>query len=138
MVNVQSFMDVHELDPQEVAKELFPTNAYPVMALKRILTGEALLDSDQIQKLAHLAGVGVEKVFNKGWSRSTDRSENGPKYILTSGSWRAEIDRMSWVTRLFHNDRPVVEEIISKPTVGLVEYINDLELAITRAEFNNP
>jgi len=135
MINLTSFISAHKLDSTEVAKELFPTNAYPVMALRRIISGSALLDSDQITRLAAMANTTVEKVFNNGWSVATDFICPTPKYILTSGDWRAEIDRATWVTKLFCKDKAVSEKLISSPTVTLSEFINALELVIAKKDF---
>ena len=136
MINLQSFIDAHNLDPQRTASELFPTNAYPVMAMKRVLQGEALLDSDQIQRLAAFAGTTVSKVFNNGWSMSTDFISSSPKYVLESDAWRAEIDRASWVTTLYHKGNVVTERVISSPSVGLSEFIGMLELIIAKQDFS--
>lgn len=135
MINLKSFLIAHKLDPKKTAQELFPDNGYPVMAMKRILDGEALLDSSQITRLAAFAGVPVSKVFNNGWSVATDFVSSSPKYVLTSDTWRAEIDRSTWVTQLFLNDELVHEQVISSPTATLSDLIQSLELVIAKADF---
>lgn len=135
MINLQSFIEAHNLDPAATARELFPDNAYPVMAMKRILQGEALLDSGQIARLAAFARVPVSKVFNNGWSI---RSEGGPEkttYTLESDEFRAEIDRSSWVTTLYHKGKAVHEEVISSPTVTISEFLRSLETVIAKQDF---
>lgn len=135
MINLKSFMDAHKLDPAKTARELFPGNAYPVMAMKRILDGEALMDTDQVERLAAFAGVPVSKVFNNGWSFAADWGEDRKVYTLESDGWRAEIDRATWVTTLYHNGKAVHEEVICSPTVTLSEMLSALELVIAKQDF---
>lgn len=135
MVNLKSFIEAHDLDPNETARELFPGNAYPVMAMKRILQGHALLDTDQVSRLAAFAGVPVSKVFNNGWSVSTEGTPDTPKYILETEDWRAEIDRTTWMTTLFHKGSPVQTKMISSPTVKLSELVSALDMEIIKHDF---
>jgi len=130
-MDVKKLIQDRDLDIKIIAKELFPENAYPQMAFKRILKGEATLSVPQIKRLAALAGMDPSKALSGNW---TKRSK-GTKFTITSGDYRAELDMKSWITRLFHGKSMFHEELLTRPFIPLSEYIAQVEDRITKHEF---
>ena len=63
-IDLQQLIEIYNLDKKEIAETLFPGAKYPTLALNRIISGEALLDSDQVSKLALFIGVPIEKLYS--------------------------------------------------------------------------
>lgn len=61
--NINKIMSQYGLQEQEVAFLLWPMVKYPELAFKRVLRGEAYLDSAQICALAHYLQVPVYELF---------------------------------------------------------------------------
>lgn len=61
--NINSVIERYSLNPDDVAKALFPHVRYQKLALDRVLKGEATLDVNQLESLANLAGVFVHDLF---------------------------------------------------------------------------
>ena len=131
MIDVTKFITDHDLDKKEVAKHLFPENRYPIMAFKRILDGAALLDSEQLAKLAALAKVSIVKLFSGNWDTTSTRN----MLSMESGEYRAELDMLTWTTRIFHRSSMFYEEILTQPTIPLSQYVEHISLRIAKHEF---
>ena len=131
MIDVNKLIEDHNLDKKELARAMFPENIYPGMAFKRILDGEALLDSAQVLKLAAIVGVNVLQLFNGSW----ETTQSPSKYVIDNGDYRAELDWKSWTTRIFHKGSMFFEEVLTKPTISLSEYVHEIGLRIAKHEF---
>lgn len=117
------------LDVKEVASHLFPSNSYPKLALNRILSGEAVLDATQISKLSLLTGRSVSQLFNTGdWRHEITDGV----YVLTSGTFKAELDTKTWITKIFDKNTLFHDEVIHAGTTSLSEYVNKLNSIITK------
>jgi hypothetical protein len=105
----------------EVARELFPSNRYPLFALNRILRGKALLNSAQLSRLALLCGCSVTDLYEPtGWI-----SERGTRSlaVFTRPGYRAELDLNTMVTRLFADDQLAHTETITSRSLPVEEYL---------------
>lgn len=51
----------------DVAKQLFPKHMHPVAALRRVLRGEASLNTDQIIKLAAVLSTTAAELIESDW-----------------------------------------------------------------------
>lgn len=49
---------------RDVARALFPDVKYPMMALRRAISGEQKLNVDQVKKLAEIADCTVDEILN--------------------------------------------------------------------------
>lgn len=124
--NISAIIEQYKLEPKSLAAELFPGNAYPMPALKRVIDGEALLNTDQISKLSHLTGIPIEKLFTGEKWKSGKSSEN--LIILENGEFRAELDRTSWLTRVYHKNSLFHESVITDGnTLPMSEYLTELD-----------
>lgn len=131
MINVQEIIDKYSLDGKVVAELLFPDNKYPVPALKRVIIGEMNLDSDQLHKLASLAGVTVSELYNNDWEFIRGET-NTITFIAANGSYRAILDLNTWVTRIFDTESLFHESIIHGGAISLGEYLNKLDSIIKK------
>jgi hypothetical protein len=131
MINVKKFIADHNLDTMEVAAQLFPENNYQKMALKRILDGSALLDSEQVSKLAAMAKVPINQLFSGAWNTGA----KADTLVFEAGDYRAELDTTLWITRILHRGSLFHEEVLTKPTIPLKEYLEQISLRIIKQEF---
>lgn len=134
-IDLEGFIKTHALNKKLVAQELFPTNSYPELALRRILKGEALMDSDQISKLAALAGVTPGEVFQGAEWTLDFGSPDGQTIILESNDYRAELDRSTWMTKFFYKGSLFHQQIILSPNVSLARYLRELDLIVAGQQF---
>lgn len=71
--NLNKVIKLYNLDTEEVATTLFPHVKYQKLALDRVLKGEAVLDTEQLEALAKLAGVLIHDLFVvEDWKGSTE------------------------------------------------------------------
>lgn len=132
-VDLGKIIKDHKLSKKELANELFPKNGYPVMALTRIIKGEALLDTDQISKLSSLTGVSINDLFSKEKWKQIKKAEN---YIFTCGDYKAILNSKDWITKIYRNGSLFHEEVIHKKTIPLSEYFDSLNSIIIKSEQN--
>ena len=117
-----------DLGKKEIAEHLFPKNKFPVLALNRVVNGEAQLDSEQISKLAMLLGVEIQDLYVANWVPSHKKN----KLVFNSDDFRAELDTKTWTTNIFHKDTLLHGVVLSKESVSLKEYINKLNSEINK------
>lgn len=122
-------MSSAEIDETEMASILFPKVKYPKMALKRILSGEAVLDADQISRLALFLDTSIDKLFSN-WKASYKKGS----HKFTMGVYTAELDSATWVTKLFKSDALIHETILSNAAITLSEYIELLNKVVLKFE----
>jgi len=124
-IDLKQIIEKMEMSKKEVATELFPVNKFPVLALNRVLAGEAVLDADQISKLSMLSGLSPNEMFSS-WKM---KSRMGI-HTLTSGNYRADLDMHSGTTKIFYKGSLDHEFIIHKTNIELSEFINMLNTKI--------
>lgn len=116
-INLEKIIEESSLTKKEVAQQLFPGNKYPTLALNRIITGETVLDANQISKLSMLSGISIDQLFGSWKITSHDRI-----HVFTNKKYRAELDGITWRFKVFHNKSLFHEEIIFPPGIT----VNDL------------
>ena len=127
-LDISTIIEERALDKKELARALFPDNKHPDHALRRILDGTALLDTDQLQLLADRAGLPLSELFSKGGWTAT---RTGPDvHVFKQGHFRAELDLSTGTTRLYKNDALVCEEILHSGLVPLSTYLDGLKKLI--------
>ena len=132
-IDIDRIIVAYDLNNAEVAQQLFPGNSFPKMALNRIKKGVAVLDADQISKLALMAGVPISALYAGGSWRKTFK--NGV-HKFTNGKFTAELSTVTFITKLFHNDSLFHESLITSPTIPLSEYFERLDLEILKFKEN--
>jgi hypothetical protein len=128
-LDVREVISRYSLDKKQVAVSLFPNVSFPVMALKRICDGEALLNSDQVSRLASLARVSVSNLYEGGWE--TVKSK-GPTYVFENEEYRAELSKQTFVTKLYHKGSLFHEDVITAKTTTLSDYLKALDGIISK------
>lgn len=135
--NLSTIIDQHSLDSKKVAAELFPENKYPMIALSRVINGEALLNTEQVSKLSFLTGIPINDLFEQGNWKNLPRKASDNTMAFENEDYRAELDRDTWITKLFHKNSIFHEAVIvDANTLPLSEYFNELDKLILNHKQN--
>lgn len=127
--DLKEIIEKQNLVVKEVAKELFPTNKYPKLALDRVLSGKAFLDTNQVSKLSMMTGISIEKLYSGGqWKASA----TDDKLKFTSENYTAELNTETWITKIYHKDSLFHEAIIHNGNIALSEYLTKLTNIINK------
>lgn len=123
-IDIYKFIDDHGLDRKEVEQHLFPTAKHPYYALNRVQRGEGLLDSEQLYKLAEMAGVSVSELYENGkWKTDSDEDN----MIFENGDYKAILNRTTWVTKIFKKDSKFHESVLTPGTTTVSQYLRELD-----------
>ena len=126
-IDLSKLMKLYNFDKKQIARELFPDTKYPVLALKRILNGEALLDAEQISRLASLTGGSIEDLYT-GWQSRAVAEVN----VFIKGEYRAELDTSTWKTKIYHKNSMFHEELLHTKMIPLSQYLDYLDKEILK------
>lgn len=129
MIDLKKIVEKYELNVLELSKQLFPDNQYPRLALNRVIKGKALLDSNQLSKLALICNIPVSDLYDG----SEWKSKCKKGFItLTNDDFKAELNIKTGITKVFHKNSLFHESIIHTGITYLSEYINKLESIVTK------
>lgn len=131
-INLRELIKQRGLRIQAVAEFLFPNNKFPRVSLQRVLDGKALLNSEQVSRLATWLGISVDSLYKGGWS-SEFKEET---CILTNGNYRAELSIKTGETKVFHLGALFHEIILHDPAISLSQYIDLLNAIIKNHQAN--
>lgn len=132
-IDLNRIIEEIELDAKEIAQQLFPGNKYPKLALNRVIAGEAVLDANQISKLALLTGLSIDQLYSgNGWKLISKAGI----ITFTNGGYKAELNTETWVTKVFHNDSLFHESIITPGATPISEYLKELNSLISKNQSN--
>jgi len=128
-IDLAGIIEKQNLDINEIARQLFPENKFPRLALNRVMKKGSVLDANQISKLSLITGIPISELYDeRGWKSRYKKD----LHILTCGDFRAELDTTTWITKLFHNDSLFHEEILHSGAIMLNEYIKLLDKLILK------
>ena len=128
-INIYKFIDDHGLDRREVETLLFPNAKHPYYALNRVAKGEGLLDSEQLYKLAEMAGVSVSDLYeHKKWKNKV--VPQGNTVVFENGDYKAILDRDTWITKLFQKESMFHESVITSGATTMGDYLDQLDRII--------
>ena len=130
-LDVNIILERYKLDFKKVAAELYPHTKFPELALKRIVKGEALLDSEQIAKLAALADVQIQALFEPVWSV---RGREGEVINFEAEGYRAVLNLETWETSVFKDNSLFHTEVLSHKTVDIKEYFKTLDRIVANED----
>lgn len=132
-IDVKSLIEKSGLDPVVLAKELYPSNKFPVHALQRVIAGEALLNSEQIAKLAQMLNVEINEVYDiSKWKVGANKD----LIYLKHGEYRVELDLTAKTSKIFSGTTLKFETVLHSSTIALSEYIAEINKIITKIESN--
>ena len=135
--NLNSIIEYNKLDAKKVAAELFPENKYPMIAMTRVINGEALLNSEQISKLSFLTGIPISQLFESGGWANLPTKSNDNTLRFENGDYTATLDRDTWITSLAHKNSIFHESIVvDGNTVPLSVYFTELDKLILNHKQN--
>lgn len=127
-IDLSSIIETHGLNKKVIAEHLFPDNKYSSLALNRIISGEANLDSEQLSKLALLLNVGVSDLYNPQFKISSSND------LLTfeAKDYKAVLDMGRKLTKIFHKGSLFHETVLHQGTITLSQYIKELTELINK------
>lgn len=125
-INLRELIEQRGLKTREVAEFLYPDNKFPQVALQRVLDGKALLNSEQVSRLAAWLGISTDSLYKGGWSSEFE----GETCILTNGNYRAELSIRTGETKVFHLGALFHEIILHDPAISLSQYVELLNAII--------
>lgn len=131
-INLRELIRQRGLKTREVAELLFPRNKFPQVSIQRVFDGKALLNSEQVSRLAAWLGISVDDLYKGGWSSEF----KGETCILTNGNYRAELSVETGETKLFHLGSLFHEIILHDPAIPLSQYIDLLNAIIKNHQAN--
>lgn len=121
--DINKVIEHYSLNVDEVAEALFPNVRYKQSALKRVLNGEATIDTEQIQKLANLAGVIVSDLFTfDEWKGS---SEDGCITFI-KGEFKAKLNYNGAYLTLYKGTQVIKKEITAANSLSINSFINHI------------
>lgn len=125
--DINQVIKQYGLTEEEVADALFPGVRYKNIALKRVLKGEAHINTEQLQALAKLAGVLVSDLFSiNKWKGST---EDG--YLtLIKGQYKAKLNYNGVWLSLYKNNELIAQEMFT-PNMSLADFVKHIDNLIT-------
>lgn len=129
MEHLKQIIEDSELDFNEVAKQLFPSNKYPRLALNRVLQGHSNLDSQQLSKLSKLTGLEIENIISPGNTWEIRSSKKGI-IKFQNDVYSAELNLNTNITKVFHKESLIHEEILHTNAIVLSEYFEKLNSII--------
>lgn len=116
------------VDKKEIANLLFPNLDYPILALNRIVRGEGVLDADQISRLASYLQVDINSLFSGNWRQESKQNT----HTFKRGDFIAELNTLTWVTKIYHNSSLFHESILHSGSTPLSEYFSKLDQEIQK------
>lgn len=125
--NINKVIEYYKLDIYEVAEALFPHVRYKILALNRVLKGEAYLDTKQIEKLAELAGVLIQDLFTFGEWKSG--YEDGC-ITMMRGEYKVKINYNGAFITLIKSSQIIAQEFINPKHVSVDDFISHINSLI--------
>ena len=128
-IDLNQIIKDNNLSVSELAKQLFPTNKHPKLALDRVLSMRSVLDANQISKLALMLDIPISELFEGGrWKMKSV----GDTHTFTTGDYKAILDFKNNFTKIFHKDSLHHSCLITPITITLSEYLKKLDLEILK------
>lgn len=119
-INLRKIIDAQGIVIIELGRYLYPNNKQPYLAIRRVLTGEAFLNSEQLVILSEYTGIPINFLFNFGeWEYSLKNK----KVEATSGEIKAVLNTETWETQLFKNGSSFLDPFKFAPAVELSTYL---------------
>lgn len=127
--NINNVIEHYGLNAEEIAKLLFPNVKYPELALKRVLKGEANLDTAQLCQLANHIGVPVSSLITLPDSDWRGQADDGD-LIFVKGEFKVKLNYKGTFLTIYKSDKVVDQVIIGPSTITLSDFIEYLDILI--------
>jgi len=126
-LNLKRIAETANLKAAYIGAHLFPDNKDQAHAVRRVMRGEMLLNSEQIAKLSELLNVPIGLLFDDAsWHMSAPA---GRRNIINFRSYDyfAELNTLTMETTISRNGLIFFEKIIAHDHgIGLKEYLSHL------------
>jgi hypothetical protein len=122
-MDLKSIIEEYKLDKKELARQLFPNNAFPDRALDRITQGLGCLYSDQIQKLAEILKVPPGSLFDSEWKASYEDNH----HTFKKGAFTVILNANNWQTTIYKEGNLKIEKLIGAPNMTLEAYFSSID-----------
>lgn len=127
------FKEHNILERGEIAQLLFPGNQHPKNALWRVLRGDAVLDADQVSKLAAFIGVEPGDLYTtEGWKSNSSKN----MIVFERGDYRVRLFTETGMTQIFHKKSMFHQAVIHSGATPLTEYLKQIDLLILKFREN--
>lgn len=128
-IDVRRIAEAAGLDIQQVAEHLFPDIKHPRKALVRVINGESLLNSDQLSKLASMAGCSVSDLYGgTKWSMKGQ----GKVVLFESEDFSAKLDTDTFNLQVFHKSSLFHEDVLVHKALPFSELLGELNRIINQ------
>lgn len=126
-IDLNRIMTVANLKPSFVGAHLFPDNRDPSKAVRRVMRGDMLLNSEQIAKLSELLNVPIGLLFDDAsWCMSVP-AERRNIINFRAYDYFAELDTTTMTTTISRNNLVFFEKLIThEKSIGLTDYLSQL------------
>lgn len=129
--DINKIIAYYKLDPQDLAKVLFPFVKYQKQALERIIRGEAELNVTQIEKLASYIGVLVTDLFSiDTWKSATEDN----CLTMLKGDYKVKLNYNGVYVSIYKNNELIYQELANMPSMTINEFIDFLNNFIKNYE----
>ena len=129
IIDIDSVCQEVGLDISFVAKQLFPTNQYPALALRRVMVGRGELNASQIQRLASIANLDPGDLFFPApWKMRTRRGE---VYLITS-KYQVRISTDTGEAELMENGTLRCTTVLVLGAMTLSDLLGEIEKIISK------
>lgn len=127
--NINNLILKYKLDEDTLAKELFPDNKFPKVALARITSGVGFLDTYQLSILAKITNLKISDLFiDEEWVHVI--AENKMKFY--KNNYRVELDLETLVSDIYYSDKLVAAEtLVVDKNIKLSTYLKLVNEVIT-------
>lgn len=127
--NINTLISKYNLDEDTLAKELFPDNKFPKIALARITSGVSYLDTSQLAILAKITNLKISDLFvNEEWTKVITNE----KIIFYKNKFRVELDFETLISDIYFGEKLMsVETLIADKNIKLSEYLKLVNEVIT-------
>lgn len=124
-INLKKIIETQHLDKHYVAAALFPAHTHPDRALSRVMSGEGVLDADQVVVLSQLTRLPVGFLYT---SNEWTVGGNLDKLVFSSSEVTAELNTNDWITKIvvmYEDGNATLYKTISG-NIPLQVYLSDL------------
>lgn len=107
-----------------IAKQLFPENKFPLASLKRVMRGDALLDSEQIAKLATYLDTPIESLYEETWKAEASTDDS---ITFTKAGYRVILNLDTFQARIYNEETFETNLILTSRAITLSEFFAKVE-----------
>lgn len=137
-IQLQKIIDLQGLDTAKLAVKLFPNVKHPSMSLTRVINGDLLLRTDQLQLLSEITNIPVGFITASGQWESCGTLE---EICFIAGEVTADLTstKSGYKTKIsyFHKGQPFVMTMLHPIEIKADVYLSQLTDEIIKNSKNN-